>query len=106
MASRSFRMDGSGTSCTSTLFGLIQQLAFMPAAPSARRRTEAAPGVAGTPGEHVCPTGLPRMRFPPGAPPGSPALPVLDDLLEPAEVVVEMLGRVLTEVLGQCLPQT
>src|SRR3954463_7018497 len=54
-ASRLLSIFGSGTSCTSTLFGPVQQLAFTPrppcgpGAPAAPRRSAAGPGAAGTP---------------------------------------------------------
>src|SRR3954454_23517974 len=88
-------MPGSGTSVTSTLFGLTQQLAFTPGPPCAPRRSGVGPGAAGTPPGPACPAVRRRC----GSPRRSP------ELLEPAQVVVELLGGLLAEVLGHGLAQ-
>src|SRR4051794_1304818 len=88
-------MAGSGTSWTSTLFGLTQQLAFTPGPPCAPRRSADGQGVAGTPPGLLAP----RRAV------AADHLAGLDDLLEPAQVVVELLGRLLAEVFRRGLAQ-
>src|SRR4051794_40539645 len=94
MASRLFRIFGSGTSRTSTELRPAQVFALMPPLPSrARRPTAAAPDAAGTPCGPACPRG----------PVGPDHLAGLQHLLEPAQIVVELLVRFLAEVLGDRL---
>src|SRR4051812_26384705 len=88
-------MAGSGTSWTSTLFGLTQQLAFTPGPPCAPRRSADGQGVAGTPPGLLAP----RCAV------AADHLAGLQDLLEPAQVVVELLGGLLAEVLRRGLAQ-
>src|SRR4051812_31449118 len=88
-------MAGSGTSWTSTLFGLTQQLAFTPGPPCAPRRSADGQGVAGTPPGLLAP----RCAV------AADHLAGLHDLLEPAQVVIELLGGLLAEVLRRGLAQ-
>src|SRR3954468_24401112 len=94
MASRWFRIFGSGTSRTSTLLRPAQVFALTRPLPSrARSPTAVAPDAAGTLAGPLAPRGAV----------GPDHLAGLQHLLEPAQVVVELLMRFLAEVLGDRL---